>query len=213
MAEEFGHHASRSYMDQNGAFHLNGAAFFNDAEADISASLEVLNDIAPGELGFLDGVVAGTFAASKAMVLDANGDGTMPDAGDISVGTTTGTKIGTAFAQKLGFWNAAPVIQQAGAAQTAVTDNTGGSVADAIAAVVTAPGALTVTDGAGTNDGTIGAITADASVIAAVQELAAAQEANRLAIIALTDGLAKTIELVNAVRAALTTTGIIKGAA
>lgn len=33
--------------------------------------------------------------------------------------------------------------------------------------------ALTVTDGAGTNDGTIGAITADASVIAAIQELAA----------------------------------------
>jgi len=33
--------------------------------------------------------------------------------------------------------------------------------------------ALTVTNGAGTNDGTIGAITADASVIAAVQELAA----------------------------------------
>lgn len=33
--------------------------------------------------------------------------------------------------------------------------------------------ALTVTDGTGTNDGTIGAITADASVIAAVQEIAA----------------------------------------
>lgn len=32
---------------------------------------------------------------------------------------------------------------------------------------------LTVADGVGTNDGTIGAITADASVIAAVQELAA----------------------------------------
>lgn len=32
---------------------------------------------------------------------------------------------------------------------------------------------LTVSDGAGTNDGTIGAITGDASVIAAVQELAA----------------------------------------
>lgn len=33
--------------------------------------------------------------------------------------------------------------------------------------------ALTVSDGAGTNDGTIGAITGDASVIAAVQEIAA----------------------------------------
>jgi len=38
--------------------------------------------------------------------------------------------------------------------------------------------ALTVADGAGTNDNTIGAITADASVIAAVQELA--DEINKL---------------------------------
>lgn len=37
---------------------------------------------------------------------------------------------------------------------------------------------LTVADGAGTNDNTIGAITADASVIAAVQELA--DEINKL---------------------------------
>lgn len=52
--------------------------------------------------------------------------------------------------------------------------------------------ALTVTDGAGTNDNTIGAITADASVIAAVQELA--DEINKL----VTD-LADVKQLVNAV--------------
>lgn len=46
------------------------------------------------------------------------------------------------------------------------------STADRTIANATAA-ALTVSDGAGTNDGTIGAITADASVIAAVQELAA----------------------------------------
>jgi hypothetical protein len=45
------------------------------------------------------------------------------------------------------------------------------STADATHAARTS-GALTLADGAGTNDGTIGAITADASVIAAVQELA-----------------------------------------
>ncbi len=38
----------------------------------------------------------------------------------------------------------------------------------------TTAGTLTVTDGAGTNDGTIGAITNNASTITAVQELAAA---------------------------------------
>lgn len=35
------------------------------------------------------------------------------DARDIALGTTTGTKIGTATTQKLGFWNKAPVVQPA----------------------------------------------------------------------------------------------------
>lgn len=52
--------------------------------------------------------------------------------------------------------------------------------------------ALTVTDGAGTNDNTIGAITADASVIAAVQELS--DEVNKL----VTD-LANTKQVLNSV--------------
>lgn len=34
------------------------------------------------------------------------------DAGNIVLGTTTGTKIGTGTTQKLGFWNATPVAQQ-----------------------------------------------------------------------------------------------------
>ena len=44
---------------------------------------------------------------------------TLNDAGNIVVGTTTGTKIGTATTQKLGFYNAAPVVQP-----TAVADAT-----------------------------------------------------------------------------------------
>jgi len=32
---------------------------------------------------------------------------------DIVLGTTTGTKIGTATTQKIGFWNATPVVQPA----------------------------------------------------------------------------------------------------
>jgi hypothetical protein len=35
----------------------------------------------------------------------------LADAGDITVGTTTGTKIGTATTQKIGFYNATPVVQ------------------------------------------------------------------------------------------------------
>jgi hypothetical protein len=36
---------------------------------------------------------------------------TMPDAADIVFNTTTGTKIGTATNQKLGFYNATPIVQ------------------------------------------------------------------------------------------------------
>lgn len=38
---------------------------------------------------------------------------------NILAGTTTGTKIGTATTQKIGFWNAAPIVQPAGATQAA----------------------------------------------------------------------------------------------
>jgi hypothetical protein len=40
----------------------------------------------------------------------------LADAGHITVGTTTGTKIGTATTQKLGFYNATPVVQPAAVA-------------------------------------------------------------------------------------------------
>lgn len=67
--------------------------------------------------------------------------------------------------QKLSFFNVTPVVRQSAYTQTYATATKTHSNLTAAA--------LTVTDGAGTNDGTIGAITADASVIAAVQELAA----------------------------------------
>jgi len=41
---------------------------------------------------------------------------TVADANDIAVGTSTGTKIGTATTQKLGFFNKAPVVQPAAVA-------------------------------------------------------------------------------------------------
>ena len=39
---------------------------------------------------------------------------------NIVAGTTTGVKVGTAITQKLGFYNATPIVQPAGAAQAAV---------------------------------------------------------------------------------------------
>lgn len=46
---------------------------------------------------------------------------------DMVLGTTTGTKIGTATSQKLGFWNKTPIIQPAAALQAAITNSTGGT--------------------------------------------------------------------------------------
>lgn len=66
----------------------------------------------------------GTMAATLALAEAAN----------IAAGTATGTKIGTATTQKLGFWNATPVIQQASAAQAAVTPSTDLTGADTVSA-------------------------------------------------------------------------------
>ena len=43
----------------------------------------------------------------------------LPDASNVQLGTGTGTKIGTAITQKIGFYNATPVVQP-----TAVADAT-----------------------------------------------------------------------------------------
>lgn len=60
-----------------------------------------------------------------------NADNALADGVDLGVGTTTGSKIGTATTQKIGFWNATPVVQPAttgtatgftAGAGTAVTD-------------------------------------------------------------------------------------------
>jgi len=50
---------------------------------------------------------------------------TITDANNIVLGTTTGTKIGTATTQKIGFWNATPVVQP-----THIADPAGGATVD-----------------------------------------------------------------------------------
>jgi hypothetical protein len=60
----------------------------------------------------------------------------LADAGDITVGTTTGTKIGTATTQKIGLWNATPVVQPAAVANITTTATAG--------ALPTPDGAITI---------------------------------------------------------------------
>ena len=59
------------------------------------------------------------------LTLDTTGLLTFADAVNMAFNATTGTKIGTATTQKIGFYNATPVVQQT--ASTALTDNTGGT--------------------------------------------------------------------------------------
>lgn len=70
----------------------------------------------------------GAITALVAMGLLASGtafgDIVLNDGDDLAFGTTVGTKIGTATAQKLAFYGLTPVIQQAASAQAAVTTAT-----------------------------------------------------------------------------------------
>lgn len=76
---------------------------------------------------------------------------------------TIGFILGAASNDKLGFFGIGPVSRPSAYTQTY-------STADKTHANPTAA-TLTMADGAGTNDNTIGAITADASVVAAFQEV------------------------------------------
>lgn len=54
--------------------------------------------------------------------VDSNGNVTMSDGANASLGTTTGTKIGTATNQKLAFFNATPIVQPSGNIATALSN-------------------------------------------------------------------------------------------
>lgn len=75
------------------ALTVNTQNYLSSAIADPTAYdevrdiLEIAQVLSGTEAAFIDGVTAGTGAASKALVLDASGDVTMPDLGSIGFGT------------------------------------------------------------------------------------------------------------------------------
>lgn len=76
-----------------------------------------------------------SFAASVLRVQDASGNfklGIDANGRDITFDSTTGSKIGTATSQKLGFYGATPITQPVGANQATITDNTTGSVGNSL---------------------------------------------------------------------------------
>lgn len=70
--------------------------------------------------GTINWLISALTVTDNPVLTWASGDLVVEDAVDFSVGSTTGSKIGTATAQKLAFHNSTPVIQRASAAQTAV---------------------------------------------------------------------------------------------
>lgn len=79
------------------------------------------------------------------VLLNLSGATTYGEAAHMAFGTSTGTKIGTATTQKIGFYNAVPIVQPSAYTQTFAT-------ADKTHAAITA---TTLTHGVGTADGTV----------------------------------------------------------
>jgi hypothetical protein len=101
-------------LESDGALYLVGAPLYVP-----TAAADMVLDTASGGFDFQVGW-------SRVAYIDSTGKGTfngglaVADAKDFTVGATTGTKIGTATAQKLALHGATPVVQRAGAAQAAV---------------------------------------------------------------------------------------------
>jgi hypothetical protein len=74
----------------------------------------------------------GTGVDGDVVVGNTRGNLRMADGRNVVLNTTVGTKIGTATSQKLGFWNAAPIVQPTTAVSAAsVVANSGTAINDA----------------------------------------------------------------------------------
>lgn len=132
--------------------------------------------------------ITGATSINTSLALLSGADISMSDSGShITLGTVAGTKIGTDVTQKLGFWNATPVVQPAS-----------GDQADQ--GTMTTVGANTGTSGAGLS--LIGNTSTVDQSAALMNDLLALQE-----------DIAALDTLVTSIRTALVNTGIIKGSA
>lgn len=95
MAAVEGHEPNRVYIDHNGAFHLNGAAFYDDNEDDISAGFEDLALISgltasAAELNKTDGIAAAAYlvVAAEVTFTETAGAGTYTGSVVVPAGAT-----------------------------------------------------------------------------------------------------------------------------
>lgn len=85
--------------------------------ADVNASAAIAGTKIAPDFGSQNVVTTGTLGAGATTLA---GNLTINDTFNVVLATGTGTKIGTATTQKLGFFDATPIVQPAGAAQAAV---------------------------------------------------------------------------------------------
>lgn len=79
-------------------------------------------------------IISGAAVSSSTLTTVTLSGVTVTDATDIILGSTTGTKIGTATTQKLGFYNKTPVTQQTtiAAVDNSTVDGTYGAEEQAV---------------------------------------------------------------------------------
>lgn len=96
-----------------------------------------------GTLTLTGGAATLTLSNANVCVINAVSGLTLTDTTNIVINTTTGTKIGTGATQKIGFWNATPIVQPASTGTT-----TAGFTANASANAVFAESTFTGNTGA-----------------------------------------------------------------
>ncbi len=131
-----------------GTLTVNGNFAFGDASADSLTLTGLTTVVTDQKIQFRDTGIFMNSGADGKLTISADGTGadditfagtvtandsiTMADAKNLSFNTTTGTKIGTAANQKMGFYNTAPVVQQThvgdpAATASDTTNSTGGT--------------------------------------------------------------------------------------
>lgn len=76
-----------------------------------ASSANTISALATGNSSILITNVSGVPSWSTTLPAHTTGELTISDAANIVLGTTTGTKVGTGTNQKLGFYNATPIVQ------------------------------------------------------------------------------------------------------
>jgi hypothetical protein len=102
--------------------------------------------VSNADIGVINGAVAGTGAANKALVLGTGGNVSLVDGSAITVGTTNGLKLGAAANQKLGFFGvAAAVVQPANIGNTNNNTDTLASTVNGVLVALRALGLIAPT--------------------------------------------------------------------